>query len=201
MSISSPASSRWSRPDARPEPHERSVVSSSAADGSGGLGSAAFSAASSVSSAATSASRSRTAAATSCISAIAALASSPACFAAPIAFDASLRRACSRLELRAQRVAPRVERERPVEHLLGAVAAAGQRGPHRRGVAADRPEIEHSDYPLGGGQFGSVLFGDLGTLRLEPAYLATKFASALADGPVTMFCGIGPEEKPPLRMA
>ena len=51
------------------------------------------------------------------------------------------------------------------------------------------------------GQFGSVLLGDLGTLRLAPAYLATKFASSWTAGPVTMFCGIGPDEKPPLRIA
>jgi hypothetical protein len=36
---------------------------------------------------------------------------------------------------------------------------------------------------------------------LLPEYLATNSATAWASSPVTRFCGIGDDEKPPLRIA
>ena len=89
MSINAPATSRWSRPVAPADPSSRSVVSSSAAVGSGGFGSVASAAWSSASESASSCESVFTRWATSCMAAISADASPPSRLAAPIAFDAA----------------------------------------------------------------------------------------------------------------
>ncbi len=76
-------------------PHSESTLSESAADGSGGFGSVAWSIASSSSSRAISGSSSFTRALTACISAIAAVASAPERLASPIACEPALRAACA----------------------------------------------------------------------------------------------------------
>src|SRR4051794_8079422 len=95
MSISGPASSRWSAPVFVASPTSRSVVSSSAALGSGGFGSEASARSSSASTPPSSSPSALARRETSCISAIAALASSPAFLARPIPCEASFWRARS----------------------------------------------------------------------------------------------------------
>src|SRR5215216_5910664 len=93
MSISSPASSRWSAPAFVASPTSRSVVSVSAAVGSGGFGSVTSTVSSSDSTPLSSSPSALTRRETSCISAIASLASSPAFLARAIPCEASFWRA------------------------------------------------------------------------------------------------------------
>ena len=89
--------------------------------------------------------------------------------------------------------------KRGVEPLVGAVAAARQRGPRRLRVAGDRPQVEHPTSPAGQSGRPSPCPG---LLDVRAGVLARRTSpSASASAPMTMFCGIGPDEKPPLRIA
>jgi hypothetical protein len=90
---------------------------------------------------------------------------------------------------RLRRVAPGpVERDDAVDALGDVAAAPGEGRPHRVGVAADQPEVQH-----GGGYPPAADF--------LPAYSETNAATCCASGPVTMFSGMIAPEKPPLAIA
>ena len=106
------------------------------------------------------------------------------------------------LGLRPQRAHALVELERAIEPRVGPVTPPRERLAHRGRIAADLLEIEHQRRS----RLVDVLVG-LGALRARrsrarraarrepsPEYFATNSATFCASSPVTMFCGIGPEE-------
>ena len=181
----------------RRSPHSRSTLSSSAADGSGGFGSVACSAASSSSSRASSGSSSLTRALTACISAIAAEASAPARLASPIAFAPALRFACASSSS-GRSAFSRVRRSRAARSRSSDPsrrrASAASTGSGSRLIALrSSTTARGSRCPRPADRAPSR--------RRRPSCSATNSASASASSPTTMFCGIGPDEKPPLRIA
>ena len=170
-------------------PTSRSDVSSSAAVGSGGFGISVSTSPSSASTAATSSDNAFARRETSCMSAIASAASPPSFFARAIACEASFWRArrpstsgsSSRRRASSANAASSRSSEPSPRRASAARAASGSRRIALRSII--------DAYGVGG------------VLRSSPEYFAMKSAIFSASSPTTMFCGIGPEEKPPLRIA
>ena len=93
------------------------------------------------------------------------------------------------LDLGQQLAPPRVERQRLVR------AAR----PTRRSAAPARRARRPG--PAGSPSGRASRYGESAVSRSVPEYFAMKSATVSASSPTTMFCGIGPEEKPPLRIA
>ena len=143
---------------------------------------------------------------TSCIAAIASLASSPAFLACAIALRGLvlLARAAPRPPAAASR-----RRASSVEHPSSRAsepsrrrASAARTGSGSRRMALRSSTAAPAARPLRGGSACSRLAGGScgrrGPRGLGPEYFAMKSATSCASSPVTMFCGIGPDEKPPL---
>ena len=145
MSIIAPASSRWSRPGRGAfAPPRAARCPRRRRTGRAGSAASPASTASSSSSRVISGSSSLTRALTACIAAIASLASAPERLASPIAFAAGV--ALGRARRRAPgsaRSARSRSGERLHQPLVGAVAAACQRRPHRLRVTGDRSQVQH----------------------------------------------------------
>ena len=198
MSIIAPASSRWSLAGRR----ERAPLAEDVVlVGGGRVGRVRQrrlrAGASSSSSRVSSGSSSFTRALTACIAAIASDASAPVRLASPIAFAPALRSACAASQLGTDaRSAAHAAANAARSRSSLTVIAARKRSQHRLRIAADRAQVEHRDGLLGGRAVGRIAAAASG---LE--YFARNSATCLASSPVMMFCGIGPDENPPLRMA
>ena len=148
---------------------------------------------------ATSGSSSLTRALTACISAIASDASAPVRLASPIAFAPALRLACA---------SSSSGRSALSRSRSASAASSRSSDPSRRRASAARTgsgsraiALRSSMRLPRGRAVGRLRRARRDVVTSEPDSWPRNRASAWASAPTTMFCGIGPDENPPLRIA